>query len=92
MDIQYWEDMPMLSKRCPHTGIINYFTKADPFVSIGSITRKDGSEPEYHWRYYDAARRIAGIAKDMSDAEKRLQGAYRRRAETLRKASGPTAS
>ncbi len=77
----------MLSKRCPHTGIINYYTKADPFVSIGSITRKDGREPEYHWRYYDAARRIAGITKDMSDAEQRLQRAYRRRESAMRRKS-----
>ncbi len=70
----------MLSKqRCPHTGIVNYFTKADPFVSIGSITTTDGREPAYHWRCYDAALTIAGIAKDMSDAEVRLQRAYRRR-------------
>ena len=28
----------MLSKlRCPHTGLVNFFTDVDPFMSVGSI-------------------------------------------------------
>ncbi len=69
----------MLSKqRCPHTGIVNYFTKADPFVSIGSVTRLGGDDGSYCWRWYDAACTISGIASDLSSAEERLQRAYRR--------------
>ena len=69
----------MLSKQqCPHTGIVNFFRTSDPFVSVGSITRKDQGDPEFHWRWYDAARTISGIAKDMRSAEARLRRAQRK--------------
>ena len=66
----------MLSRqRCPHTGIVNYFTKADPFVSVGSVM-KAGSSAEYQWRWYDAVRTISGIAADMQTAEQRIKSQY----------------
>ena len=63
----------MVSKQhCPHTGVVNYFTEADPLISIGSIVRA-GTAGEFHWRYYAAAQTIAGIATDMKTAERRLK-------------------
>ena len=74
----------MLSKqRCPHTGIVNYFTEADPFVSIASIVRA-GNAKEFHWRLYDAARTISGIAADMRTAEQRIKSQYREISEARR--------
>lgn len=74
----------MLSKqRCPHTGIVNYFTEADPFVSVGSIVRA-GNAKEFHWRLYDAVRTISGIAADMRTAELRIKSQYRQLAEAGR--------
>ena len=68
----------MLSKqKCPHTGIVNFFTRTDPFVSVGSIIKHGAQDAEYHWRWYDAAGTISGIAKDMQSAEERLRRAYR---------------
>lgn len=68
----------MLSKQhCPHTGVVNFFTAADPYSSIGSII-KAGKAPEFHWRFYDAARTISGIAGDMKTAERRLKDQIRR--------------
>ena len=67
----------MLSKQhCPHTGVVNYFTETDPYVSVGSII-KAGTEREFHWRYYAAARTISGIASDMKTAERRLKAQIR---------------
>jgi hypothetical protein len=67
----------MLSKqRCPYTGIVNYFTKSDPFVSVGSVM-KAGSSAQYQWRWYDATRTISGIAADMKTAELRIRSQYR---------------
>jgi hypothetical protein len=69
----------MLSKqRCPYTGIVNYFTSTDPLLSVGSIVKAGEQRLEYHWRWYDAAERIAGIAADMQTAEERLKSHYRR--------------
>jgi hypothetical protein len=68
----------MLSKqRCPYTGVVNFFTRADPFVSVGSITKAGERSTEYHWRVYDAAHVISGIAQDMRSAEERLKRRYR---------------
>lgn len=82
----------MLSKqRCPHTGIVNYFSAKDPFISIGSIIEagapqgpragqdQDQQPGGYHWRYYDAVQTVSGIATDMAEAEQRLKSQYRAR-------------
>lgn len=70
----------MLSKqRCPHTGVVNYFSKADPFVSIGSIIKVGSKQGAYHWRVYDAVHTISGIAADMAEAERSLKSQYRQR-------------
>lgn len=75
----------MLSKqRCPHTGIVNFFTDNDPFVSVGSIMRQGDRDEIYCWRWYDAASTISGLARDMSSAEERLRRVYRRGAGRAR--------
>lgn len=67
----------MVSKQhCPHTGVVNYFSETDPFISIGSIVRA-GTADEFHWRCYAAAQTIAGIASDMKTAERRLKNQIR---------------
>ena len=67
----------MLSKQlCPHTGIVNFFTRTDPFVSVGSIIKAGERAEKYHWRLYDAARTISGVATDMRSAEERLKQHY----------------
>jgi hypothetical protein len=69
----------MLSKqRCPHTGIVNFFSKTDPFVSIGSIIEAGARRDEYHWRVYDALCTVSGIAADMAEAEQRIKSQLRR--------------
>ena len=42
----------MLSKsRCPHTGVVNFFTQADPLLSVGSVAEA-GAPARYVWRCY----------------------------------------
>jgi hypothetical protein len=66
----------MLSVRhCPHTGVVNYFAAADPFMAIGSIVRA-GSQT-CHWRCYVGQPSASGVAPDMRTAERRLVGIYR---------------
>ncbi len=72
----------MLSKqRCPHTGIVNFFTQIDPFLSVGSIMKQADREGAYCWRWYGASRTITGIASDMRSAENLLRDAYSHRAD-----------
>lgn len=70
------KDATLSKQLCPHTGIVNYFSKADPYISVGSIAEAK-SQAEYHWRIYSASRTISGIAADMKTAEQRLKTRYR---------------
>ncbi len=76
----------MLSKHlCPHTGVVNFFTKTDPHLSVGSII-KSGEADEFHWRFYAAAKTISGIAADMRTAERRIKEHIRRTSDALPRA------
>jgi hypothetical protein len=62
----------MLSSRlCPHTGIVNFFSEAEPFLAIGSVI-KAGEPARYHWRCYLGHEPVAGTAPDMRTAESHL--------------------
>jgi hypothetical protein len=72
----------MLSKQCcPHTGIVNYFARSEPFFAVGSITAGERRSGEFHWRVYDAAKIISGIAKDMRSAEQRLEQEFQAKSQ-----------
>lgn len=61
----------MLSKRsCPHTGVINFYSKEDPFLPVGSVVKAQGAR--YLWRYYADPCAGAGSTGDIGSAEKRL--------------------
>jgi hypothetical protein len=61
---------------CPHTGVVNFFAAAEPFLAIGSVIRTGAAQP-YHWRCYVGAESTAGAAPDMRSAERELVGSYR---------------
>jgi hypothetical protein len=61
----------MLSKRrCPYTGVINFYSGQDPHLAIGSVVKVARSR--YHWRFYADPCAGVGIAKDLGSAEARL--------------------
>ena len=62
----------MLSKsRCPHTGVVNFFTQSDPLLSVGSIAEA-GTSARYVWRCY-VGEEACGLAHDMPSAEAHLR-------------------
>ena len=62
----------MLSrKRCPHTGVVNFFLDADPYLAIGSVIKTEGSSG-YQWRYYTDPCAATGTAPDLKTAERRV--------------------
>ena len=64
----------MLSKsRCPHTGVVNFFTKADPLLAVGSVA-ETGAPARYVWRCY-VGEEACGLTADMSLAEALLRRA-----------------
>ena len=84
----------MFSKsRCPHTGVVNFFTKADPLLSVGSVAEA-GTSARYVWRCY-VGEEACGLACDMPSAEAHLRSAIAmqerpRRGKGLRKAAAAT--
>ena len=63
-------------RRCPHTGIVNFFSKTDPLFPVGSVTQ--AAIPSSHvWRCY-LDHQEAGVAADISVAEAHLKNAIAR--------------
>jgi hypothetical protein len=60
----------MHSKRCPHTGVVNYFTEADPLLAVGSVA-ESREAPGFAWRCY-IGEESGGLAPDLARAEARL--------------------
>ena len=49
----------MLSKRrCPHTGVVNYFFTTEPHLAVASVIK--GAQAGYLWRCYADHVRLAG--------------------------------
>ena len=73
----------MLSKsRCPHTGVVNYFTDADPLLSVGSVA--EARVPAgFAWRCY-VGEEACGLAPDPSRAEAHLRKAIARSERQVR--------
>jgi hypothetical protein len=59
--------------RCPHTGVVNFFTQADPLLSVGSVAEA-GAPARYIWRCY-VGEEACGLAPDMLSAEAHLRSA-----------------
>ena len=73
-DEQNIEEAKVLSKsRCPHTGVVNFFTHADPLLAVGSVAEA-GAPARFVWRCY-VGEETCGLASDMSSAEARLRNA-----------------
>ena len=61
----------MLSKRrCPHTGVINFYSSEDAFLPVGSVVKAEGGR--YLWRYYADPCAGVGTARDIVSAEAHL--------------------
>jgi len=64
-------------KRCPHTGVVNFYTDADPLLAVGSVTEA-GASARFAWRCY-LADESGGVASDISLAEAHLRQAIAQR-------------
>jgi hypothetical protein len=66
------EGRVLAKRRCPHTGIVNFFCDVEPFLAVGSITKVAHSQGCV-WRSY-IGEEEAGLSADMATAELRLAG------------------
>jgi hypothetical protein len=62
------------SKRCPFTGVVNFYSESDPHISIGSIARcgRAATAGGFQWRCYTSDGVSGGLAPDLATAERRL--------------------
>ena len=67
----------LLRKRCPYTGVINYFSESDPLMSVGSVVEARAPHTEFAWRCY-IDERACGIVPDAALAEANLKRAIAR--------------
>jgi len=72
------------SKRCPHTGVVNFFIAADPLLAVGSINQTAAKGPagaaRFAWHCY-LDEETAGMAPDIKIAEANLKRAIASRRE-----------
>src|SRR5262245_29681848 len=76
------EGQMLSKKRCPHTGVVNFFAD-DPHLPVGSAI-KVGRRVGYHWRYYQDPGSAAGAAPSLKSAERQIAGACRRASRSRR--------
>ena len=64
------------SKRCPHTGVVNFFVRADPYLAVGSVSQ-EANPRQFVWRCYLDGEG-AGVSDDLAVAEANLRTAIAR--------------
>jgi len=63
-------------RRCPHTGVLNFYENAEPLLAVGSVSA-GAKSAHYIWRsYLDDPK--AGVARELSVAEAHLRDAIAR--------------
>ena len=68
----------LLKRRCPHTGVVNFFSESDPLMSVGSVVvAAKAPQAEFTWRCY-IDERACGIVPDAALAEAHLKTAIAR--------------
>jgi hypothetical protein len=66
------------SRRCPHTGVVNFYDRSNPHLAVGSIARCGTSAADhgFAWRCYSGEIESSGRAPDLQTAERRLVNFY----------------
>ena len=62
----------LFAKRCPHTGVVNYFSASDPHLAVASIARCGTSAAGFTWRCHASGAERSGLAPDLESAQQRL--------------------
>ena len=62
-------------KRCPHTGVVNFFDTTDPHFCVGSIAQGRG-RGKFQWRSFTGADTRSGRVADLKTAQHDLTACY----------------
>lgn len=69
--LAFREPVMLIKRRCPHTGVVNFFSHAEPHMAVGSIVPRD--DHHFTWRYYAEPFVRGGQADDMFSAEREVR-------------------
>lgn len=61
----------LIKRRCPHTGVVNFYSQVEPHLAVGSIV--SGDDQHFTWRYHAEPYVRAGQADDMPTAEREVR-------------------
>jgi hypothetical protein len=73
----------LLKRHCPHTGIVNFYSDAEPYLSVGFVY-STAARTGFTWHYSDGADDADGQAADLKTAEARLYRSYLESANDVR--------
>jgi hypothetical protein len=73
----------VINRTCPHTGVMNFFISANPYVAVGSIRR--AAPPECYAWFCHLDDEVSGMATSISSAESSLRRAIADRRSTERR-------
>ena len=76
----------LIKRRCTATGVINFYSKQDPYIAVGSVISRSGPAP-YIWRYHGEEHPAGGEARDWKAVERAINEHYRQEV-TAREATG----
>jgi hypothetical protein len=65
-----WMDKMLSKRRCPHTGVVNFFFATDPYMAVGSVIK--AGQSGYLWRCYTDPCAATGAVDDLGTAERRV--------------------
>jgi hypothetical protein len=57
-------------RRCPHTGVVNFYFDAEPHMAVGSVV--PGDDRHFTWRFYAEPFADAGMSGDLGSAERHV--------------------
>ncbi len=67
----------LIKRRCIATGVVNFYSKHEPHIAIGSVTTRVGPVP-YVWRYHGESLTTGGTAREWVAVERALNAQHRR--------------
>jgi hypothetical protein len=78
----------LLKRHCPHTGIVNFFSANEPYLSVGFVYLT-ASRTGFTWHCNGGADDADGLAADLKTAEARLNRCYRESMAVERRIAAP---
>ena len=72
----------LFKRRCPHTGVVNFYSAEDPHMAVGSVVLDSsggdsavGQSGNFYWRFYTEPYARGGLAHDINSAEREVVAA-----------------